>query len=117
MAKEIEELQYEGTSLPRELEVEGEKMVLNMGPQHPSTHGVLRLELITDGEIVDECIPYIGYLHRCMEKHAENVTYHMVVPFTDRLDYLGSMNNEFGYVVGVERLMGLQVPERVSTCG
>jgi NADH-quinone oxidoreductase subunit D len=70
-----------------------EDMILNMGPQHPSTHGVLRLELITDGEIVKEVIPHIGYLHRCFEKHAESLTYQQTIPFTDRMDYLASMNN------------------------
>lgn len=110
----VEELLHGGSHVPADLEVDGDKMILNMGPQHPSTHGVLRLELITDGEIIEECIPHIGYLHRCFEKHAENVNYHMVVPFADRMDYLGSMNNELGYVTGVEKMMGLEVPERVE---
>ena len=83
-----------------------EDMVLNMGPQHPSTHGVLRLELITDGEIVKEVIPHIGYLHRCFEKHAESLTYQQTIPFTDRMDYLASMNNSHVWVMGVERMMG-----------
>ncbi len=91
-----------------------EVMEVNMGPQHPSTHGVLRVVLKTDGEIVLDAIPYIGYLHRCFEKHAENVTWQQVIPFTDRMDYLASMNNNFGYVVGVEKLMGIEVNERVE---
>jgi NADH-quinone oxidoreductase subunit D len=96
-----------------EVEYGGEVMTLNMGPQHPSTHGVLRLELKTDGEVVAEAIPHIGYLHRCMEKHAENVDYPGVVPFTDRLDYCAAMNAELGYVLTVEKLMGIQVNNRV----
>jgi NADH-quinone oxidoreductase subunit D len=95
-------------------DLRSEEMVLNMGPQHPSTHGVLRLELGTDGEIVRWVRPHIGYLHRCFEKHAENLTYPQVVPYTDRMDYLAAMNNNLGYVLAVEKLMGLQVPERVE---
>jgi len=93
-----------------------EDMVLNMGPQHPSTHGVLRLELITDGEIVKEVIPHIGYLHRCFEKHAESLTYQQTIPFTDRMDYLASMNNSHAFVMGVERMMGIDkdIPKRVE---
>ncbi len=90
-----------------------EEMVLNMGPQHPSTHGVLRLELTMEGEIIKEVRPHIGYLHRCFEKHAEAMTYPQVIPYTDRMDYLASMGNEFGYVVAVEKLLGLEVPDRV----
>jgi len=93
----------------------GEEMVLNMGPQHPSTHGVLRLELETDGEIVRNVIPHIGYLHRCFEKHAENIDYPGVIPFCDRMDYIASMNNSLGYALAVEKLMGLEVNERVNT--
>src|SRR2546422_6061767 len=93
----------------------GEEMILNMGPQHPSTHGVLRLELETDGEIVRKVTPHIGYLHRCFEKHAENVDYPGVIPYTDRMDYVASMNNSFGYALAVEKLMGLGVNERVKT--
>jgi NADH-quinone oxidoreductase subunit D len=93
-----------------------EDMVLNMGPQHPSTHGVLRLELITDGEIVKEVITHMGYLHRCFEKHAENLTYQQTIPFTDRLDYLASMNNSHAWVMGVERMLGIDkdIPKRVE---
>ena len=94
--------------------VQGDQMVLNIGPQHPSTHGVLRLKVWTDGEIVSEIKPYIGYLHRCFEKHSENVTYEQVIPFTDRCDYIASMNNNFGYVVTMEELMEIKVPERVE---
>ena len=91
-----------------------DEMTLNMGPQHPSTHGVLRVVLKTDGEIIKDAKPVIGYLHRCFEKHAENVQWQMVIPFTDRLDYIASMNNNFGYVIGVEKLMGIEVNERVD---
>jgi NADH-quinone oxidoreductase subunit D len=91
-----------------------ETMTINMGPQHPSTHGVLRLEVKSDGEVVTQAIPHIGYLHRCFEKHAENLTYPQIVPFTDRMDYLAAMNNNLGYVLAVERLLGLELPERVE---
>jgi NADH-quinone oxidoreductase subunit D len=93
-----------------------EDMVLNMGPQHPSTHGVLRLELITDGELVKEVVPHVGYLHRCFEKHAENLTYQQTIPFTDRMDYLASMNNSHAFVMGVERMMGIDkdIPKRIE---
>ncbi|NNG26931.1 MAG: NADH-quinone oxidoreductase subunit D, partial [Ignavibacteriaceae bacterium] len=91
-----------------------EEMILNMGPQHPSTHGVLRLELKLEGEIISDVIPHIGYLHRCFEKHTEAMTYPQVVPYTDRMDYLAAMYNEFGYALAVERLMGIEVPERVE---
>ncbi|MCH6574451.1 MAG: NADH-quinone oxidoreductase subunit D [Bacteroidetes bacterium] len=91
-----------------------EEMVLNMGPQHPSTHGVLRLELVIEGEIIKNVTPHIGYLHRCFEKHCEVMTYPQIIPYTDRMDYLASMCNEFGYVIAVERLMGIEVPERVE---
>ncbi len=95
-------------------DIRSDEMVLNMGPQHPSTHGVLRLELGTDGEIVRWVRPHLGYLHRCFEKHAENLTYPQVIPFTDRMDYMASMNNNLGYVLAVERLMDIKVPERVD---
>jgi NADH-quinone oxidoreductase subunit D len=93
-----------------------EDMVLNMGPQHPSTHGVLRLELITDGEIVKEVIPHMGYLHRCFEKHAESLTYQQTIPFTDRMDYLSSMTNAHAWVMGVERMLGIDkdIPKRIE---
>jgi NADH-quinone oxidoreductase subunit D len=92
-----------------------EEMVLNMGPQHPSTHGVLRLELVVDGEIVVDVIPHIGYLHRCFEKHAEQMTnYQQVIPYCDRMDYLASMNMDWAYALAVEKLLGIKVPERVE---
>ncbi len=91
-----------------------ETMILNMGPQHPSTHGVLRLELELEGELIVDVKPHIGYLHRCFEKHAEAMTYPQVIPYTDRMDYLASMYNNFGYVLAVEKLLGIEVPERVE---
>ncbi len=91
-----------------------EQMVLNMGPQHPSTHGVLRLELELEGEIITKVTPHIGYLHRCFEKHAEAMTYPQIIPYTDRMDYLASMANELGYAVAVEKLLGIEIPERVE---
>jgi NADH-quinone oxidoreductase subunit D len=91
-----------------------EEMVVNMGPQHPSTHGVLRLEVVLDGEIVVDVIPHMGYLHRCFEKHCEHMTnYQQVVPYVDRMDYVASMTNEFAYVVAAEKLLKIEVPERV----
>ncbi|TJZ53272.1 NADH-quinone oxidoreductase subunit D [Sphingobacterium olei] len=96
--------------------VQSHEMVINMGPQHPSTHGVLRLELITDGEIVKEIIPHLGYLHRCFDKHAESMNYTKTIPFTDRLDYLASMNNSHSFVMGVERMLGIdhKIPKRIE---
>ncbi len=94
--------------------VETERMRINMGPQHPSTHGVLRLEVEVDGEIVTEVVPHIGYLHRCFEKTCENMSYAQVIPFIDRMDYIASMNNELPYVMGMEKLLGITVPERIE---
>ncbi len=91
-----------------------EEMYVNMGPQHPSTHGVLRLMLKLDGEVITDCIPYLGYLHRCHEKIAENRNYVQIIPYTDRLDYLASMAMNFGYVLSVERLMNQEVPPRAE---
>ncbi|MCK6605811.1 MAG: NADH-quinone oxidoreductase subunit D [Ignavibacteriaceae bacterium] len=91
-----------------------EEMIINMGPQHPSTHGVLRLEVKLDGEIVKEVIPHIGYLHRCFEKHTEALTYPQIVPYVDRMDYLAAMYNEFGFALAVERMAGIEVPPRVE---
>lgn len=95
--------------------VRADEMVLNIGPQHPSTHGVLRLKVRTDGEIVSQITPYIGYLHRCFEKHAESITYEQVIPFTDRCDYIAAMNNNFGYCTAVEKLMEIKVSAKVDT--
>ena len=78
-----------------------EEMILNMGPQHPSTHGVLRLEIITDGEVVVDVVPHLGYLHRCFEKHAESLPFNQIIPYVDRMDYVAAMNSEHAYVMGV----------------
>ena len=95
--------------------LKAEEMVISMGPQHPSTHGVLRLELVVDGEVVIDVIPHIGYLHRCFEKHCEHMTnYQQVIPYADRMDYVAAMSNEFGYVVACEKLLKITVPERVE---
>ena len=103
----------ERTSSGRTLRTD--EMIINMGPQHPSTHGVLRLELVVDGEIVIDVIPHIGYLHRCFEKHAEHMTnYQQVIPYADRMDYLASMNNDWAYALVVEKLLKIEVPERVQ---
>ena len=90
------------------------EITVNMGPQHPSTHGVLRLVLELDGEIVVSCTPHIGYLHRGSEKLAENRTYQQIVPLTDRFDYLSCGNNNLAYAIAVEKLMGIEVPERAD---
>jgi len=91
-----------------------EEMLVNMGPQHPSTHGVLRLVLRTDGEMVLETEPHIGYLHRCAEKIGENLQPYQYIPYTDRMDYLAGMNNNQGFAVAVERLAGVEVPPRAK---
>ncbi len=92
-----------------------EEMLIQMGPQHPSTHGVLRLEVTVEGEIVTHVKPYIGYLHRCFEKHAEQMgNYSQVIPYVDRMDYVAAMSMEWSYVLGMERMLGIQIPERVE---
>src|SRR2546423_9037936 len=100
---------------PEELqELHGEKMVLNMGPSHPSTHGVLRIVLELDGEIITKATPDVGYLHRGDEKIAENMTYTQFIPYTDRLDYLAPLANSVAYALAVEKLLGIdkQLPPR-----
>ena len=93
-------------------EFQTEKMSLSMGPSHPSTHGVLRLQMELDGEILTKCDPVLGYLHRGDEKIAENMTYNQFVPYTDRLDYLAPLANNMAYAIAVERLAKLEVPAR-----
>jgi len=109
------ELSY-GDTLQRnaafETELNSENLSLSMGPSHPSTHGVLRLQLELDGEIITHCDPVIGYLHRGDEKIAENMTYNQFVPYTDRLDYLAPLANNTAYAIAVERLAKLEVPPR-----
>src|SRR5207247_2511959 len=90
----------------------GEKMVLNMGPSHPATHGVLRLVLELDGESITKATPDIGFLHRGDEKIAENMQYNQFVPYTDRLDYLAPLSNNVAYALAVEKLMGWDIPPR-----
>jgi len=92
----------------------GERYSLRMGPQHPATHGVLRVDLELDGETIIECIPQVGYLHRGFEKLAENKTYAQALILTDRLDYIAAMANNVGYCVAVERLLGISVPLRAQ---
>lgn len=91
-----------------------EEMLLNMGPQHPSTHGVLRLVVKIDGEIIREVDPVMGYLHRGTEKLAEDLTYTQIIPYTDRLDYISAMTNNYAVVQATEKLMGLEIPERAE---
>src|SRR5580658_9516262 len=104
-AQQVKLAQVEGDKL-------GEKLILNMGPSHPSTHGVLRILLELDGEIVTRAVPDIGYLHRGDEKIAENMTYNQFVPYTDRLDYLAPLANNVAYAIAVEKLARLEVPVR-----
>ncbi len=89
-------------------------MVINFGPQHPSAHGQLRLILELEGELVVKAVPDIGYLHRGIEKMAENMTYNEFLPTTDRLDYIASTSNNYAYALSVERLIGLEVPRRAQ---
>jgi NADH-quinone oxidoreductase subunit D len=95
-----------------EEELKGETMSLNVGPSHPTTHGVLRLLTELDGDIITKCEPVIGYLHRGDEKIAENMTYNQFVPYTDRLDYLAPLANNVAFAMAVEKLAALEVPER-----
>src|SRR5262252_40869 len=106
-----------GTPILEAPVAEGSKdqhMVLNMGPQHPSTHGVLRLVLEVDGEIVVRLYPEIGYLHTGIEKTCEAKFYQQVVPLTDRVDYLGPMNNNLAYSLAVEKLLDLEIPAKAQ---
>lgn len=115
MPESKESLETRPPVAPSGKTVRTEEMVLNMGPQHPSTHGVLRLELIVDGEIIVDVTPRIGYLHRCFEKHSEAMTnYQQVIPYADRMDYVASMSMDLGYAIAVEKLLGIKVPERVE---
>lgn len=111
--------EYLAVSVPTKYKSENlrrEEMVLNMGPQHPSTHGVLRLEVVTDGEIIVDVIPHVGYLHRCFEKHAESLPFNQIIPYVDRMDYVAAMNSEHAYVMGVERMLGIEndIPKRIE---
>ncbi|SKC11374.1 NADH-quinone oxidoreductase subunit D [Dyadobacter psychrophilus] len=111
--------EYLAVSVPTKYKSENlrrEEMVLNMGPQHPSTHGVLRLEVVTDGEIIVDVVPHLGYLHRCFEKHAESLPFNQIIPYVDRMDYVAAMNSEHAYVMGVERMLGIEndIPKRIE---
>src|SRR5436305_199433 len=97
-----------------EFDVRTDEMLVNMGPQHPSTHGVLRLVLRTDGELISEVTPHLGYLHRCAEKIGENVLPIQYIPYTDRMDYLAGMNMNLGYSMAVEKLCGMKIPEKAQ---
>ncbi|WP_442602566.1 NADH-quinone oxidoreductase subunit D [Paenibacillus sp. KN14-4R] len=91
-----------------------EELLLNVGPQHPSTHGVFRIIVKLDGEIIQEAIPVMGYLHRGTEKLAENLNYTQIIPYTDRMDYVSAMTNNYVLVNAVEQMMGLVIPERAE---
>lgn len=96
--------------------LKSDELVVNLGPQHPSTHGVLRLEVLTDNEVIKDVIPHLGYLHRCFEKHAEALPYNQIIPYVDRMDYIAAMNSEHAYAMGVEKMLGIteQIPKRVE---
>ncbi len=109
----IERLQQDEKPLADE-EIQTDRIVVNLGPQHPSTHGVFRMTVMLDGETIVSLKPVMGYLHRNHEKIAERNTFLQNMPFTDRLDYLASMSNNFGYAIAVEKLMGVTPPERAE---
>lgn len=93
-------------------ETDGDRMVISVGPHHPSTHGVLRLVLELEGELVTDCVPEIGFLHTGIEKTAENLTWQQAITVIDRMDYLSPLSNNLAYVLAVEKLLGIEVPER-----
>jgi NADH-quinone oxidoreductase subunit D len=97
-----------------EFDVRTDEMLINMGPQHPSTHGVLRLVLRTDGEVVSATEAHIGYLHRCAEKNGENITPRQWIPYTDRMDYLAGMNMNLGWAMTVEKLLNHELSEKAK---
>ena len=97
-----------------EVSVPTQDCTINMGPQHPATHGVMRLLLKADGEVLTGAQAHLGYLHRCAEKIGENVDWIQYLPYTDRYDYLSAMNNNLGYSLAVEKLMGMEVPARAQ---
>ena len=94
--------------------LETEEMTLNMGPQHPSTHGVLRFVVKADGEVMREAVPDVGYLHRSIEKISEKVGYHGFMPYTDRVDYVAAMFANECWAKACEKLMDVQVPKRAQ---
>ena len=114
MEFERKEIEVEKSVHQGQEKIKSELLTLNMGPQHPATHGVLRIEIKTDSEVVVKATPHIGYLHRCFEKHAENLDYRGIIPFVDRMDYLAAMNMELGYVTTCEKMLGLEIPKRAE---
>ena len=116
--KPAEELNPDTDSYARENELAAEmqtkRMVVNMGPSHPAMHGTVRMKVELDGETIVRADPEIGFLHRGFQKSSENVTWTQVLPYTDRLNYLSAMMNNFGYLNAVEKLIGLEIPERAQ---
>jgi len=108
----VKEVQIGDVGAQAAAHADGERMSLNVGPSHPTTHGVLRLLMELDGDLITRCEPVLGYLHRGDEKIAENMTYNQFVPYTDRLDYLAPLANNVAYAITVEKLAGLKLPER-----
>ncbi|MFY0689404.1 MAG: NADH-quinone oxidoreductase subunit D [Cyclobacteriaceae bacterium] len=100
----------------QEKDLKSGEMIINLGPHHPSTHGVLRIETITDGEMVMDAVPHVGYLHRCFEKHAESLPFNQIIPYVDRMDYVAAMNAEHAYAMAVEKMLGISedIPKRVE---
>lgn len=115
MGMDVRDLQqHDAIHTSTETGIRTEEMLLNVGPQHPSTHGVFRLVVKIDGETITEATPVIGYLHRGTEKLAENLTYTQIIPYTDRLDYVSAMTNNYVLCHAVETMMGLEIPERAE---
>ncbi len=112
-SKILQALEDQNTSITFDDPLEND-LILNMGPQHPATHGVLRLLIRLDGETVIGCVPEVGYLHRGYEKLAENCSYHEFIPHTDRLDYISPLSNNTAYALAVEKLLGIEAPERAQ---
>ena len=112
MSTTIKEVEVGDVGAQAATKMSGERMALNVGPSHPTTHGVLRLMMELDGDLITKCEPVLGYLHRGDEKIAENMTYNQFVPYTDRLDYLAPLANNVAYAITVEKLAGVVLPER-----
>jgi NADH-quinone oxidoreductase subunit D len=112
MSTTVKEVQIGDVGAKAAMHSDEGKMTLNVGPSHPTTHGVLRLMMELDGDLITRCEPVLGYLHRGDEKIAENMTYNQFVPYTDRLDYLAPLANNVAYAITVEKLAGVELPER-----
>ena len=112
MSTTVKEVQIGDVGAQAAAHADGARMSLNVGPSHPTTHGVLRLLMELDGDFITRCEPVLGYLHRGDEKIAENMTYNQFVPYTDRLDYLAPLANNVAYAITVEKLAGIKLPER-----